>query len=205
MSRHRPRRSARSGFTLLEVMLSISVMLIGVMGIISLQRATIHANYDARATSIATVNMSRWAGILRRSAMQWTDTTGSSATVPYLSQVGTGWFIPQPNNGAPATDHFGMDWYGQPTSTLANVRFCTLVRLQPLTINQSMRADILTFWARQGQTVNTAGSQAFAAMCQPGNGAAAAQILNADNPGQQVTDPRIRHARTTIVLRRSMP
>lgn len=203
MSGRRPRRSSRDGFTLLEVMLALAVLMIGVMGVISLQRATIHANYDARATSIATVNMARWAGILRRSALIWTDSTGSTTTVPYLSKVDTGWFIPQPDNGA--ADDYGMDWYGQPTSTAADVRFCTLVRLQSLTQNQSIRAEIITFWARQGQNVNTAGSQLFAQLCDPSDATAAAQTLNADTPTASVTDQRIRHMRTSIVLRRSMP
>ncbi len=199
----RSRRSRREGFTLLEVMLAVAVMLVGVMGIISLQRATIHANYDARSTSTGTVNTARWVDILRRSALIWTDATGDVTAVPYLSQVGSGWFIPQPDNGA--TDEHGMDWYGRPTAVEAEVRFCTLVRLDWLTTNQSMRAQVITFWARQGQTTATAGAEAFAGMCTPGNADAAVTALNADAPESPVTDSRIRHTRTSVVLRRAMP
>lgn len=202
MTRRRMRRRARAGFTLLEVMLALAVLLIGVMGIIALQRATIHANYDARTTSVATVNQARWSSILRRSALLWTDAGGSTIGVPYLNQIGAGWFIPQPNNGA--TDAYGMNWYGRPTDVAADVRFCTLIQLQWLSPNQSMRAEIITFWARQGRTANTAGAQLFGEYCDPASPSTAAAALNADTP-TTVADLHIREVRTAIVLRRSMP
>lgn len=203
MTRRRMRRRARAGFTLLEVMLALAVLLIGVMGIIALQRATMHANYDARSTSVATVNQARWSSILRRSALLWTDSGGSTIGVPYLNQIGAGWFIPQPNNGA--ADEYAMDWYGRPTSVAANARYCTLIRLQWLSPNQSMRADIITFWARQGQTAITSGSQSFADDCNPANPAAAVAALSADDTSQAITVYGLRQVRSTIVLRRAMP
>lgn len=201
MTRRRMRRRARAGFTLLEVMLALAVLLIGVMGIIALQRATIHANYDARTTSVATVNQARWSSILRRSALLWTDAGGSTIGVPYLNQIGAGWFIPQPNNGA--TDEYGMDWYGRPTDVADNVRFCTLIQLQWLSQNQSMRAEIITFWARQGQSAVTAGAQTFTTYCDPANPLTAAAAINDADSNAMVRV--IRQVRSTIVLRRAMP
>lgn len=198
MSR-RSRKSAQ-GFTLLEVMMAVLVMLIGVMGIVSMQRATYGANADARTTATATFNTSRWVGILHRSAQLWTD--GSNVTgVPYLENVGTGWFIPPVG----AADDYGVDWYGTPTQTAADVRFCTLIQLQWLTTNSSMRADVMTFWATQSRGGSQGGADEFTTLCDPGNAAGAATALNADTPTATIAGTRMRMVRTSTVVRRVQP
>jgi hypothetical protein len=181
-------------------MMAVAVMLVGVMGIVALERATFRANSDARTTATATFNASRWVGILNRSALRWTSTTSVSG-VPFLDQVGTGWFIPPIS----VEDPYGMDWYGVPTNTKDDVRFCTLINLQWLTQNSSMRADVITFWAFQGSGTVASGGATFASVCTPADGVNAAAALNAGTPTATIVDSKLRMVRVSTVIRRVQP
>lgn len=194
----------RDGFTLLEVMMGVLVMMIGVMGVMAIQRAVIHANYESRGGAIATTNSARWSAILRRSALTWTDPNDSSASsVPYLKHVGEDWFIPAENPGEGETEPAGLDWYGREASDFAVMRYCTLIRVRSVTDGLSMRADVITFWPRQASSAAGAGFLKFQEICQEGQGASAAAALSADDPTVPVAEAGLHTLRSTMILRRA--
>lgn len=197
MKSRRARRKLR-GFTLIEVMLAVAVMLVGVLGIIQLQRSVFRANADARTTATATANTERWVGVLRRSALRWTD-SATVAGVPYLEDVGSGWVIPASDTAEP----YGMDWYGVPTTTAADIRYCTLIKLTWLTQDAAMRAEVITFWPKE--RVLGSGGEAFGTLCDPTDGSTAAGAVNADSPETTLAGTNLRVVRASVVLRRAQP
>lgn len=183
------RASRRDGFTLLEVMMTLAIMLVAVMGIVSLQRAAIRSNLDSRAISTAATNNARWASIVRRSALSWTTT--STTGIPYVGITRNAWTIP---SGA---DPYGVDWYGAATTTATNMRFCTLIRVRDISAGNSIRVDIVTFWASMGQQASSGGT-AFQTLCVANGGATAGAALFGTPP-----TTGLRHVRSSIVVRKA--
>lgn len=189
-----PRRRARNeGFTLLEVMMTLAIMMVALMGIVALERAAVRANIESRTTAVATANNERWAGNLRRDAMRWTADLSAVSGFEYLDETMGTWVIPS------GGDPFAVDWYGVPTTDATSARFCTVVRLRAMNPNHSMRADIVTFWAAVSNPVGS-GAATFQTLCVAGNGANAAAALFDGTPTSA-----LRHVRSTLVLRRVPP
>lgn len=186
-------RRKQDGFTLLEVMITLAVMLVAVMGIVSLERAAIRSNGDSRATSTASANNARWSSIIRRTALTWTTSSAGTAGIDYLSAQRGAWVIPT------GDDSFALDWYGQPTDTEADFRYCTLLRIRDINPAESLRVDIVTFWGALGSG-GTSGAERFTELCAEGNGADAGDALFGSSP-----DTNIRHVRSSIVVRRARP
>jgi prepilin-type N-terminal cleavage/methylation domain-containing protein len=61
-----------SGFTLIEVMMSVAVITIGATGLFAMQGATVRANADATETTVATAFASTWIERLKRDGLIWT-------------------------------------------------------------------------------------------------------------------------------------
>ncbi|KAF0166732.1 MAG: hypothetical protein FD160_4057 [Caulobacteraceae bacterium] len=86
-SRHRGLR--RAGFTLIEVMVSLGVMMVGTMAVIALQQQSIRANVHARQMTIAMQIAQRWMERLKEDAHSWTSigTDAPSVTTALASTV----------------------------------------------------------------------------------------------------------------------
>jgi hypothetical protein len=152
-----PSRAARAGYTVIEVMMSLAVLAVGVIGIISMQKVTISANTHAKNLAIATHIAQSWLGVLEAEAMLWgRDGTGAplTRTTWLLQGVGTTtWFRPNFDG----TRLFGpaFDALGNPvadTDRDPNARFCVDLRLSPLTTANEggglMRAEVRVVWLR---------------------------------------------------------
>jgi hypothetical protein len=140
-----------------EVMMSLAVLAVGVVGIISMQKVTIAANAHAKNLAIATHIAQSWLGVLEAEGMVWGPDSSLSplGRTTWLAQ-GAGladWFRPSYDN----TRFFGpaFDAVGNPVDGVdqnPDARFCVDLRLSPLTAtNQGgglMRAEVRVIWLR---------------------------------------------------------
>ncbi|MCA9618409.1 MAG: prepilin-type N-terminal cleavage/methylation domain-containing protein [Myxococcales bacterium] len=165
-SRVRRRRAARRlGYTVVEVMMALSVLSIGATGVIAMQKTALLGNMRARNLATATAIASAWIERLRVDGLRWTfdpltgvDTLTTATT--YLNVVGGDyptvagaegqWRRPIDNPGDTAltlttadADVRGMDIAaGTPPG------FCTNIRLTQILPNM-IRAEVRVFWLRQ--------------------------------------------------------
>ncbi len=148
------RRTRRAGYTVVEVMMSLAVLAVGVVGIIATEKVTLATNMHSKNLAIATRIGEAWLGMLEAEAALWSP-TGSLARTTWLSQGSdlTDWFRP----GYDSNLLFGpaFDALGNPVADAdrdPNARFCVDLRLSPLTsINTGgglMRAEVRVIWLR---------------------------------------------------------
>lgn len=156
----------RRGYTIIELMMAISVMAIGVTGVIALQKVVATANRNAKNLAIATHIAQTWVERLHADAAQWNH---PSPVQPGLRDIATdtfwldqvegnaGVWLQPPWNAAlgqgPAFDALGNDV--DLTANPGHAKFCTHIRLawlyadnQPRAGNGLIRAEVRVFWAR---------------------------------------------------------
>jgi prepilin-type N-terminal cleavage/methylation domain-containing protein len=165
----------QQGFTLIEVMVSLGVMMIGTMAVLALQQHTIRSTKHARQLSTAVSIAERWQSRLEQDAhhLQLIDLTDANApqnanevaaAATYLQVVndmpnGTNLFQPLPtdftNTGISRTfDHNGDDIAENST----DVAFCASFRpgwiwtpsTAPNEAGAVMRTDVRVWWPREG-------------------------------------------------------
>jgi type IV pilus modification protein PilV len=168
----RPRQSARrkrrSGFTLIEVMVSLGVMTIGAMAILALQAHTIRSNRHARQLTVAMQIAQRWVERFKQDAHTWTQVAPPSGTpsaafvlqnTRYLSRVTT-----QPNAyqvipNVTATVSNAFDFMGNDVANDDSevgvdpnraVVYCAAFRPAWVYFGRTMRVDVRVWWARAG-------------------------------------------------------
>lgn len=163
MKTARTNRRSR-GYTVVEVMMALTVLAIGSTGVIAMQKTTLLGNTNARNLATATAVATTWAERLRTDGMQWTSTNGVSnlAATRWLSGAIPSpavalWFSPveMATFGSPRADILGADIYAAETEAQA---FCTELRLTsfPVPAGTSphlIRAEIRVFWSRDGDPV----------------------------------------------------
>lgn len=159
------RRSRDAGYTAVEVLMAMTVMAIGAAAVISMQRASMQGNMDARQTDIANSIARTWVERLQEDAMQWTLPSSSNpagnncttAAIACNNVTGT-WFLPSQYNKAgqnvswsPGFDILGRD---VASGNLASAFFCVNVRLTYLVTPALpvepglIRADVRVLWPR---------------------------------------------------------
>lgn len=170
MSAARSRRTARRGYTLIEVMAALGVLAIGATGVLALQKATLISNTNARNIAIANNIAMTWAERLRVDALQWNDPGGvpdRDSDTDWLSLMTTAPFPEKvtptliPALGSPSADVFGTDIYAGDPSQSA---FCTHVRFTQFSDATTgtrrwptlIRAEIRVTWERSGNPINCA-------------------------------------------------
>jgi prepilin-type N-terminal cleavage/methylation domain-containing protein len=163
----RERRSAR-GYTVIEILLSLTVLAIGAAAVMSMQKASVQGNVDARKTDIANAIAREWMDRIRRDSTQWTVSTpatsadGGGGTSNFtnaslLGHAGTGWFLPVDyvSNTPPISP--GFDFLGNdiaPASALTGAAFCVHLSETWLVNNPSapqdnlLRVDLRVVWSR---------------------------------------------------------
>jgi len=158
---HRRKRT-RAGFSAVEVLISMTVMAIGAAAVMSMQKATVQGDMDARETDIANAIARTWVERLERDSLRWTLPSSASPNAsnmpPLLANHLTGaWFLPSDYMGAtPETMSPGFDILGRDldVANLGKAQFCVNVRLTWL-VQQSLpnepgliRADVRVLWPR---------------------------------------------------------
>lgn len=152
--RRAARRRLVAAYTAVEVLMSLAVLAVGVVGIIATEKVTLASNVHAKNLALATRIAEGWLGVLEAESALW-DRSGSFANTTWLAQgFGlSGWFRPDYS----LTLNFGpaFDALGSPVRTEnqdPNARFCVDLRLSPLTTTITggglIRAEVRVVWLR---------------------------------------------------------
>ena len=163
-----PRRAARA-YTVIEVMVALTLLAIGASGVIAMQKYTSIANRNAKNLALANQLARTWVERLRTDALQWNhpspvDPSGNDLATDtrWLRQAagaGTGltaWLRPADDAsfGSPAFDALGTDVRDADAGAAV---FCTNVRFAwlwgpPPGVNPPylLRAEVRVFWLREG-------------------------------------------------------
>ncbi|MBO6936504.1 MAG: prepilin-type N-terminal cleavage/methylation domain-containing protein [Deltaproteobacteria bacterium] len=149
------RRRGEEGFTLIEVMMSLAILVVGAVGILSMQSASTRGNVAGRRMSVGTQRSSVWIERIRRDALFWQtpgDPVGVAPSAQYITRVGGDWFVPVSIDTAETA---AASWTGQDIAGTMAPQYCTHIRLSWAIPNQSIRADVRTFWSREHGTQHT--------------------------------------------------
>jgi prepilin-type N-terminal cleavage/methylation domain-containing protein len=164
----RNRRTARAharGYSAVEVLMALTVFGIGAAAVISMQRASVQANLDARKLDTANAIAREWVERLRRDATGWTQPNASNRTgnnfnnAKLLSTYIDGqWHRPTISmGGTPETMSPGFDILGRdlPAGNMTQAVFCVAIRVNWLVPNLPppapaglIRAEVRVIWAR---------------------------------------------------------
>jgi prepilin-type N-terminal cleavage/methylation domain-containing protein len=146
------RRTGLRGFTVVELMIALTIFAIGVSGIIATQKVTVAANQHAKNLAIATSIAQAWQDQLAVDATLWRP---DGTRPPTWGTVGN-WYRP----GYDGTRRLGAafdalgDVVTDDAADLLNAHFCTHVRLTLLYPqtggNGLMRTEVRVFWRRDG-------------------------------------------------------
>jgi hypothetical protein len=162
MKRRLPKRQSQRGYNAIEVMMAITLVLVGSIGVMAMQQAAVQGNTDAREMDVATAIAHQWLERLERDSALWTPSiipVVPPANLPsalLLNENITGtWYVPKARlvNIAPQDDieSSGFDILAQDMTALtgAGLRYCVNLRITPLTTDQTlMRAEVRVFWPR---------------------------------------------------------
>jgi type IV pilus assembly protein PilV len=173
----RARGRGRRGYTVIEVMIALTLLAVGTSGVIAMQKVTAIANRDARCLVVATQIARSWIERLRADATQWNhpsaiDQNSDLDDTRWLKSVSGVWFRPADDlAGSPAADALGNDVRD---TDLANAAFCTNIRLAwlygPPPASTSpppylIRAEVRVYWLRDGGGGSV---EAGKTICDPG-------------------------------------
>jgi prepilin-type N-terminal cleavage/methylation domain-containing protein len=157
-------RSPARGYTLVELLMAITVFAFGVSGVIAMQKVTLASNRHAKNLAIATRIAEGWADQLTADGSLWTvDTAGASTRgkTTWLKLADPSrivdWFMPAFSSTLGFGPAFGA--LGQPrdpTTRPEQAAFCTHIRFGflasetlPTTGNGVIRAQIRVFYRRE--------------------------------------------------------
>ena len=139
----RPRTRLTRGYTAIEVLIAMTVMAIGAAAVMSMQKASVQGNLDARKTDVATNIGRMWIERIEKDSMGWTQSSNfNSALLLNGAGVALGnWFLPvayaSPAGGnaaiSPAFDILGRDLPGQ--APFSSAFFCVHLRTTWLSTN----------------------------------------------------------------------
>ena len=146
------RYADRAGYSLIEVMTAVAIMIVGSTGVAMMVGATTRANDDAWETTTAMNFASTWMERVKRDATAWT--AAGTPNTQYLTaatlQSGE-WYVPATDFGAsgesPAADAFGFD-----TNTQSDMRYCVNRSAQQVHPSagpaNAIRVNLRVYWAR---------------------------------------------------------
>jgi hypothetical protein len=173
--RSRRSRPHAAGYTAVEVLMAMTVMVIGAAAVMSMQKTSVVGNLDARKTDMANAIGRTWMERIQRDAMQWTcpgpacpssNNMGTNSLIVTNGNVTGLWFLPKqylgatsPETMSPGFDILGRDLpqpqlapsgvTGWPGATFCvNVRFTWLVPQALPTEPGLIRADVRVLWTR---------------------------------------------------------
>lgn len=168
MTMSRSQRAHARAYTAVEVMLAIAILAVGAAGVMSMQKAAIQGNVDARKLDMGNAIAREWVERLRRDATTWTLPSETSpngknwdTNTVFISQLAASSAIgnftfPASNANSqwegysPAFDVLGRDIAPAGGSTkYPGAIFCTQIRLDWLKQDEMLRATVRVFWLSQ--------------------------------------------------------
>jgi type II secretory pathway pseudopilin PulG len=157
-------RKSERGYTAVEVMMSMTLLLIGAVGVMAMQRAAVQGNADAREMDVASSIARAWLERAERDSSLWTPSTivaSPPTNLQYASVLAEGvatnapgtWFVPKarlvPAGAQNDTESAAFDILGQDLDDVTVARYCVNLRVTPLTTDQTlMRVEARVFWPR---------------------------------------------------------
>jgi hypothetical protein len=157
------RRTVARAYTIVELMMSLSVLAIGVTGVIAMQKVTVSSNRNARDLAVATRIAEAWADQLATDGSVWTIDASGASTRPSTSWLKLAdptqtvdWFIPAYDGArgfGPAFGPLGAPL--DPSTAPQLAHFCAHLRFAflhsettPTAGNGAIRAQVRVFWRR---------------------------------------------------------
>ena len=146
------RRTSSAGYSLLEVMTAVAIMIVGSTGVAMMVGATTRANDDAWETTTASAFAATWMERVKRDALLWTAAGDPLTTYFSAAMLNTGeWYVPEPNfaltGESAAADAFGWD-----TTAPDQMRYCanlSTTRVHSLAgLTNAIRVNLRVYWAR---------------------------------------------------------
>jgi type IV pilus assembly protein PilV len=153
------------GYTVVEVMIALTLLAIGTSGIIAMEKVTSVTNRESKNLVIANQIARTWMERLRADAVQWNNPSpadpntdiGETLWLTKITSSPGQWFRPadDANRGSPTADAFGNDVRDVDAATGS---FCTNVRLSwiygPAAVGTAppflIRAEVRVYWLRDG-------------------------------------------------------
>lgn len=160
-------RRGQAAYTAVEVLMSLAVLAVGVVGIIATDKVTLAANQHAKNLSIATRIADSWMGVLSAEAVVWESQSNRPLRTTWLAQGAgtTDWF--RPTYSAQTLFGPAFDALGNPVPVdSASAAFCVDVRLWPLNADNDggglIRAEVRVLWLRQETVIGATAAPAQA-------------------------------------------
>ena len=148
--------TGRRGFTMIEVMMAITVLMVGVSALFALHGISQGAGMGARRTTTASVANRRFMNQMRLASLRW----GQGGTpdpwfdqIPAAPGVPSEWFFPEVTADYDARSN----WWGRQGADVNTgaTPYCTHIRLTRLGANGStVRVDVRTWWHRDRRSRN---------------------------------------------------
>lgn len=165
------RKQRRAGYTLIEVMTALGVLMIGATGIFAIQTGATVANMEARrmgtANQVAQMVIER----VRRDALLWRS-GGANMNLAVLAP--TTYLVNAPTAGAPVNTWSNLpvglnafDYYGNNTTVSAQMAYCAQSRLAWVYFGQALRVDVRVYFPRRGDGTSASTSDARVAVGCP--------------------------------------
>lgn len=158
----RTRRRGGGGFTMVEALIALLLMMIGILGMGALAGAVVKSNLEANNRTAATNLAEKTLGMLRTEALSWNesnwapaqDVTDADEYMPLLSAlpggtaVGSTGFQEMTQNFGDSTQAFTRD-LEMISPSADGATFCVHYNLTWLQPNESIRADVRVYWMRR--------------------------------------------------------
>lgn len=159
---------SRRGYTLIEIMTALAVLMIGATGIFAIQTGATIANMEARrmasASQIAQLVVER----IRLDAVTWRsggpnmdatalDGTSYLVNAPARGDGPTAWMnVPVVRAAAPF-EGYAFDYHGRDVDADApDIAFCAQMRLAWVYYGQALRADVRVYFPRRADASDAA-------------------------------------------------
>lgn len=152
--KERARRRRRAGYTLIEIMTALAVLMVGATGIFAIQTGSTVANMEARRMGTAGQVGQLVVERIRRDALLWR----SGGSLMNLTELAaTTYLADAPAAGSPVTAWMnvpaglnGFDYYGNGTTVAGDMVYCAQYRLAWVYFGQALRADVRVYYPRRG-------------------------------------------------------
>jgi len=157
MSRYaRASSRASRGYTAVEVLLAMTVMLISTAGVMSMQKASIQGNLDARKLDVANSIARTWLDRLETDTETWNAQTNTLSFTTWLNGAhDTGLFMtPAVFTGPSAFQSPAFDILGRDVAEAdPTVAFCTHIKVDTMASTVAgvpviLRATVLVYWPK---------------------------------------------------------